>query len=86
MQLQGGGGRQRGGGAPCSKSLGELATDDNAAGGPPCSKSSGERARPRDAGMIQTTGPSPRAGGHEHPGEPGSIFFVAARGAGRNTW
>ncbi|POX56971.1 hypothetical protein C3489_01570 [Streptomyces sp. Ru71] len=48
MQLQGGGGRQRGGGAPCSKSLGELATDDNAADA--C-------ARPRDAGMIQTTGP-----------------------------
>ncbi|QCR50401.1 hypothetical protein C1N79_29495 [Streptomyces sp. SGAir0924] len=41
MQLQGGGGRQRG----------ALTTDDNAAD---------VRATPRDAGMIQTTGPRSR--------------------------
>ncbi|TKT02457.1 hypothetical protein E4U91_21795 [Streptomyces lasalocidi] len=50
MQLQGGGGRRRGAmGAPPARAkprVGE--TDDNAADA---------RAGPRDAGMIQTTGP-----------------------------
>ncbi|MPY62702.1 hypothetical protein FNH08_37790 [Streptomyces spongiae] len=50
MQLQGGGGRQRDGGAPARarSSVGELATDDNAAD---------VRAKPRGPGVIQTTGP-----------------------------
>ncbi|OWA11570.1 hypothetical protein B9W62_05660 [Streptomyces sp. CS113] len=51
VQLQGGGGRQRDGGPPAraKPSVGELATDDNAAD---------VRARPRDPGTIQTTPPS----------------------------
>ncbi|MFI6014593.1 LLM class flavin-dependent oxidoreductase [Streptomyces sp. NPDC051243] len=55
VQLQGGGGSRRNGGPPCSsevESLGESASDDNAADA---------RARARDAGMIQTTRPSPHS-------------------------
>ncbi|QCR48880.1 hypothetical protein EF919_08310 [Streptomyces sp. WAC02707] len=51
VQLQGGGGRQRG----------ALTTDDNAAD---------VRATPRDAGMIQTTGPSPRRAPPPRPRSP----------------
>ncbi|GAA3199009.1 hypothetical protein GCM10010451_56920 [Streptomyces virens] len=52
VQLHGGGGRQRGGGAPAraEPSVGESATDGNAADA---------RAGPRDPGMIRTTGPNP---------------------------
>ncbi|TKT08948.1 hypothetical protein E4U92_15190 [Streptomyces galbus] len=61
MQLQGGGGRRRGGGPPARArpSVGESTTDDNAADA---------RAGPRDAGMIQTTGPGRAAGTCDIPG------------------
>ncbi|MGW7409342.1 3-oxoacyl-ACP reductase [Streptomyces sp. NPDC054833] len=61
VRLQGGGGRRRDEGPPCSsavENLGKSATDDNAAGGSPLLEELGAaRTRARDAGMIQTTPP-----------------------------
>ncbi|MFG2126468.1 MFS transporter [Streptomyces sp. NPDC048751] len=57
VQLQGGGGRQRG----------ALATDDNAAD---------VRASPRDAGLIQTTGPRPARSGAPGLDLPGALLLA----------
>ncbi|PWE09618.1 hypothetical protein DD630_24680 [Streptomyces sp. BSE7F] len=75
VQLQGGGGRQRG----------ALATDDNAAGGTPTpvQGSGGVRARPRDAGVIQTKGPSGQGVGPGRCSAPaGADVFPESAGEG----
>ncbi|TWV29482.1 hypothetical protein FRZ03_37820 [Streptomyces misionensis] len=71
MQMQGGGGSRRAGGAPAraKPSVGKSATDDNAADA---------RAGPREPGLIQTK--DPRARG---PGRAGCAGRAGSRASGR---